>query len=99
MPLRSVNWPGHSGVSLTGLPCLCSQQHHQLAELNKKQLEDGVRQLQEQLQLIMYQQNQVMAPSHLPSSPPPPPSTEQGLPTTKSTPPSATTQLSDSIAY
>lgn len=34
------------------------QQHHQLAELNKKQLEDGVRQLQEQLQLIMYQQNQ-----------------------------------------
>ncbi|KAF0287313.1 Forkhead box protein P4 [Amphibalanus amphitrite] len=34
------------------------QQHHQLAEINKKQLEDGVRQLQEQLQLIMYQQNQ-----------------------------------------
>ncbi|XP_043247631.1 forkhead box protein P1-like isoform X2 [Amphibalanus amphitrite] len=36
------------------------QQHHQLAEINKKQLEDGVRQLQEQLQLIMYQQNQAV---------------------------------------
>ncbi|XP_037070173.1 uncharacterized protein LOC119091477 [Pollicipes pollicipes] len=39
---------------------LMQQQHHQLAELNKKQLEDAVRQLQEQLQLIMYQQNQAV---------------------------------------
>ncbi|XP_037086304.1 forkhead box protein P1-like isoform X2 [Pollicipes pollicipes] len=38
---------------------LVQQQHHQLAELNKKQTEDAVRQLQEQLQITMYQQNQV----------------------------------------
>ncbi|KAF0310846.1 Forkhead box protein P1 [Amphibalanus amphitrite] len=38
---------------------LMQQQQHQLAELSKKQTEDAVRQLQEQLQITMYQQTQV----------------------------------------
>lgn len=39
---------------------ICFQHQHQLAELNKKQLEQAMQQLQEQLQLNLFQQTHLL---------------------------------------
>lgn len=60
-----AQWSGGQAAtpqSIVGVMLVCpSGRQHQVNELGKKSTEESVRHLQEQLQLSMYQQNQVTA--------------------------------------